>query len=248
MRAFSAFRRIGFAGALAFLAAMSPATAQNVSGVSGADVKAGEDAIEYRAGFATADDGRPGLFAHRFHYQHAFDGAWRVRFVVLQGENATEGLKTRAVRIEVLRQFLESEDTGGWDSAIRIDGVIPTEERPGRAGIAWLNGFELGERWQARANLYLGKEIGDLERDGVIVETREEATYEVSSALRFGAQMFNGFNTTAQFGTFHEQRHQIGPIAKIRLTKNLKLDAGALFGVSHAASDADFRLFFTYEI
>lgn len=240
--------RLAAAAALA-VAAASPALAQSTSGVSGADVKAGDNSFEYRAAFSPEDDGKDEGFAHRLHFQHAFDDSWRARVIVSQGKRGPEALTTQSVSVEILRQFLESEKTGGWDSAIRIDGTIPVEDgRPGRARIAWLNGVDLGERWDARANIYFAREFGDLRKDGVSIETREELTYKLDSGIKIGAQMFNSYGTTDHFGSFDQQKHQLGPIVKGKLGKHVKYEFSTLFGISRAASDADIRLFVSYAL
>ena len=225
----------------------APATAQNISGVSGADVKAGAAKFEYRAGYSPEINGADDAFAHRFNLQYALDNRWRVRVMLAQRDRGGGGLQTRDVSLEVMNQFLESEDTGGWDSAIRVDGRIPVaDNRPGRVRAAWINNFDLGDGWAARANIYMGKEIGDLAKDGLTLETREEITYEIGDGMKIGAQLFNNFNTTAQIGGFDEQRHQIGPVLKGRFSKRIKFETGALFGLSDAASDVDLRFFISY--
>lgn len=236
------------ASAVCCLAA-APAWAQNTSSVSGSDVKEGTRAFEYRAAFAPENDGQPSAFAHRLHYVHAFDGSWQAKVIVTQSERGGAALKTRDVSFEVMHQFLESEDTGGWDSAIRFDGRVPTaDNRPGRARADWLNSIDFGDGWQVRGNVYVGHEIGDLAKDGFTLETREELTHKFDNGVRIGAQMFNNFNTTAHFGSFDEQRHQLGPVIKGKLSKHLGYNAGVLFGLSGKAPDADFRLFISYSL
>lgn len=237
--------------AAAFLGAAlsTSALAQSTSGVSGSDVKAGENLFEYRFAYSPEDDGKDEGFNHRLHFQHSFDDSWRARVIVAQGKRGAEALTTQSVNVEILRQFLESEKTGGWDSAIRVDGTIPVEDgRPGRARIAWLNGIELDDHWDARANLYFGRELGNLRKDGVSIETREEITYKTPSGLRIGAQMFDSYGTTSHFGSFNEQKHQLGPVLKGTLNKHVKYEFSTLFGLSRAASDADIRLFVSYAL
>jgi hypothetical protein len=249
MRHETLFRSIVAFAAFSLFALASPALAQSTSGVSGADVKAGDDSFEYRFSASPEDDGKEEGFNHRFHYQHAFDGSWRGRLIVSQGKRGAEALTTQSVSIEILKQFLESENTGGWDSAIRVDGLIPTEDgRPGRARIAWLNGVELDDHLDVRANIYFGREFGNLAKDGVSVETREELTYKLDSGIKIGAQMLNGYGTTAHFGSFDSQKHQLGPVIKGNVGKHVKYELGALFGLSRAASDADVRLFISYAL
>ena len=240
--------RLFLAAAIAFATAL-PAFAQSASGVSGADVKAGDSSFEYRAAFAPEDDGRDEGFAHRLHFQHAFDDSWRGRVIVTQGKRGAEALTTQSVGVEILRQFLESEKTGGWDSAIRVDGTIPVEDgRPGRARIAWLNGLEFDDHWEARANVYFSSEFGDLRKDGVAIETREEMTYKLPSGMKIGAQMFNAYGTTDHFGSFDAQKHQLGPVLKGKVGKRVKYEFSTLFGLSRAASDADIRFFISYAL
>ncbi|HPE29620.1 MAG TPA: hypothetical protein PLV61_00415 [Parvularculaceae bacterium] len=235
---------IGLAAALGFLA---PACAQNTAGIANPDVKAGARSFEYRAAYETRDDGRPGAFAHRLHYQQSFDESWQGRVVLLQSERGGEALEFRSISLEVMRQFVESETSGGWESAFRVDGLIPlADSQPGRIRAAWLNSYEFDDDWKLRAALYFGREIGDLARSGVSIETREEISRRVAGDFRIGVQAFNNFNTTAQFGVFNEQRHQLGPMLKGAITNRLSYTASALFGVSRDAADADFRLFITY--
>jgi hypothetical protein len=244
--------RVSFSGRISaalavWLALQSAALAQSVSGVSGSDVKAGEDAVEYRFGFSPDNDGREESFAHRFHYLHGFNDGLRGRVIVLTGNRGGEPIKTTSISVEALYQFLESENTNGWDSAIRLEGTLATiDGRPDRIRVGWHNGFELGKNWELRAVLLVGKELGDGRRAGLSLETREEVTVKVHPKLRLGVQAFNNFNTTGHVGSFDEQRHQVGPVFKIKLTDQLKIEASSLFGISDDPTDIDARIFLTY--
>lgn len=227
--------------------AATPAAAQSVSGVSGSDVKAGEDVFEYRFAFAPDNDGREEAFTHRFHYQHGFSDKWRGRALLLMGNRGGDPLKIQAVSFEVLHQFLESEATGGWDSAIRADVTFSTiDGRSDRVRVGWHNSLQLNDRMELRAILLLGKEFGDNPRDGVSIETREELTFRLENGLRIGLQALNNFNTTAHVGSFDEQRHQVGPVLKGRLGDSIRFEASALFGISDDPTDLDARFFVSY--
>ena len=241
--------RIFIAAAAVALAAASPALAQSTSGVSGADVKAGENLFEYRFAYAADDDGKEEGFAHRFHYQHGFNDSWRGRILLTTGKTGGDALKAQTASVEILHQFKESEDTGGWDSAIRIDGNIPLENgRPGRARIAWHNAFEFENHVELRGVVLFGHEFGDLAKDGMSIETREEITYKLPSGMKIGAQMFDNYGTTDHFGPFDAQKHQLGPVVKGKVGKHVKYEFSTLFGLSRAASDADFRFFVSYAL
>lgn len=229
------------------LTAAAPAAAQSVGGVPGSDVKAGEDVFEYRFAFAPDNDGLNEAFAHRFHYQHGFSDKWRGRALLQMGNRGGDPLKIQAVSFEVLHQFLESEATGGWDSAIRADVMIATiDGRSNRVRVGWHNSLQLNDHLDLRAILLLGKEFGDNPRDGISIETREELTCQLKNGMRVGLQAFNNFNTTAHVGSFDEQRHQVGPVLKGRLGDNVRYEASALFGISDDPTDVDARFFVSY--
>ncbi|MBB5519335.1 hypothetical protein [Amphiplicatus metriothermophilus] len=239
---------IGIALAVAAAGVAAPsARAQNTSGVSNADVKAGDRAVEYRAAFAPAHDGREAAFAHRLHYQHSFNDSWRARVIVSQRKRGDGDLDFRSATLDARWQFLEDEEAG-WDSAFNFDVVIPDDgDGPGRVRVGWLAKVEPGEGpWELRGNLYAGREYGDRARDGLTLETRFEATRGFGDGFRFGAQMFNDYNATADLGGFDDQRHQLGFVAKGKIARGLKYEAGALFGLSARAPDADMRFFLSY--
>ena len=222
---------------------MSHALAQSVSGVSGTDVTPG-DGVEYRFAYSPENDGKDEGFTHRLNYHHSFDEAWRVRGFVVMNRRGAQALKAKSATLEVLYQFFEDQEHHGWDSGIRADGVIPLEDnRPGRARLAWLNAFHPDAQWEIRANFYIGREFGVRAKDGFIIETREEVTYKLPSGLKIGAHMLDNYGASAHFGSFNDQKHQLGPIVKGKLGANLKYELSALFGLSRAASDADFRFF-----
>ena len=237
------------AAATALIALTSVANAQSTSGVSGSDVKAGEDLFEYRFSYSPENDGKDEGFAHRLHYQRGFNDSWRGRVLLTMAKRGAEPLKPTVASVEILHQFKESEETGGWDSAIRIDGNIPLQDGiPGRARIGWHNQFELDEHVELRGVLLVGHEFGDHAHDGVSIETREEITYKLPSGLRIGAQLFDNYGTTAHFGSFDEQKHQLGPVLKGKLSKHVRYEFSTLFGLSKAASDADLRFFLSYAL
>jgi hypothetical protein len=238
------FFRATFTSASAILMLSAPAFAQNTSSVSGANIVAGQTELGYRAAYAIEDGGDADAFAHRLHYQQALDEDWRVRAIILQSDRGGE-FEVRSVQLEVQKQFVEGADHHGWNSAIRVDGLIPTEDdRPGRARIGWLNGLDLGRKWQVRANLYLAREIGENARRSLMVEARAEATYKLPSGTRIGLQSFN----TARTADLFAQRRQLGLVVKGKLTESLSYETGALFGLSADASDAEFRLFLAYDL
>jgi len=232
------------------MAALSTgALAQSTSGVSGSDVNDGEDLFEYRFSYSPENDGHEDGYTHRLHYQHGFSDRWRGRMLLTMARRDADALKPTTASIEILHQFKESQDTGGWDSAIRFDGNIPLQDgTPGRARVAWHNQFALDEHFELRGVILFGHEFGDKAKDGVSIETREEITYKLPSGIRIGAQLFDSYGTTDHFGSFNDQKHQLGPVLKGKLSDHVKYEFSTLFGLSRAASDADIRFFLSYTL
>jgi hypothetical protein len=228
--------------------AASAAHAQSLSTVPHADVPEGERLFDYRAGFAFSGDGRDGAFGHRLHYQHSINGSWRVRAILIQAERPDGVLATQNLILHTHHQLIESEETGGFDSAIRFDGFIPIDDRPGRARVVWLNAIDFDRRWQARGDLFIAKEIGSRAADGFLIETRAELSYAAHEKVRIGAQVYDNYGTTAGFGPFSAQRHQVGAFVRMRATKKVGVELGGVFGVSRAAPDADIRMILSYAL
>ena len=237
---------ISFAVMAIAVVAAGRAAGQSLSTVPSADIPAGERLFDYRAGFSLPDDERPGRFGQRLHYQHSLDDSWRLRLILLQGENADGVLKSQNLIAHVHHQFIESEAAGGWDSSIRFDGFVPLDRRPGRARIVILNAVELDSVWQVRGDVFIAREFGEEALGGLQLETRAEVSYALSSKTRIGAQAFDNWNRIGEFGSFDSQRHQIGFFARTRVTRQVGLEAGWLIGVSQSAPDADMRLIATY--
>ncbi len=217
------------------------ASAQNTSGLAGPEVKAGDRTLEYRVAYS-ANDSAPESFAHRLHYQQSLDDSWRLRIVASAIDREGGAFDFRAVQLHAFWQFVESEEKG-WDSALVSQLSVQTDNGDGRFRLGWSSSIDLAPRWQVGGVIFAGREFGDSARGGAALELRGETTYRVSGALSVGAQMFSDLNTTADFGSFDEQRHQLGFMFKGKLAKRLSYNAGALFGVSEAAPDVDLRLF-----
>lgn len=232
----------------ALLVSPTAGRAQSLAAVPHPDVRPGEFTVDYRAGYSLPDDGRSGRFGQRVHIQKALSGRARLRLLLQQGERADGVLATQFLSPQVQIQIVESEDSGGWDSALRFDGFIPLDGRPGRARIGFFNAFDLGRGFEARSVVFLAREIGEDRAPGVNIETREELSFAATARTRLGVQLYNALNSTADFGSFRDQRHQFGVFARSRISKRLGVEMGWLFGLSTAAPDADARLILTYSL
>lgn len=243
-------QRLGFACVAAGLVFTLPtaARAQSLSAVPHPDVRRGETTFDYRAGYAPPDDGRSARFGQRFHVQKALNGALRLRLLVQQGERADGVVATQFISPQIQLQLIESEKSGQWDSALRLDGFIPIDGRPGRVRLGFFNALDLGGGVEARSTMFVAREIGDHAAPGVQLEAREELSFAATERTRAGVQLFHGLNSTAHLGDFDEQRHQLGVFARSKVTRHLGVEGGWLFGLSRAAPDADLRVILTYSL
>lgn len=220
------------------------ALAQNVGGVPSPVIPAGERLFEYRAAYGARDDGAVDVFAQRFHYQQTIAPDWRLRVLLVQEKRDGVSLKTPTLAAQ-LSHYLGA--VGAWKTGVRLDGdVALVDGRPDRLRGVWLNEVKLAEPLSVRADLFVARQFGDNAQDGVIIETREELDFNLSKTTTIGAQMFNVWGSTAGFGPWSAQRHQLGPMVRVKVGKHVKVEASALIGISEAAPDADFRLFMGY--
>lgn len=217
------------------------AEAQNTASIPGAGVRAGEVFAEYRASFGDAGD--IDAFSHRIHLNYAPTQRIRLMSFIEQRKIGDGPLRTRRISPNIFTQFV---DTKTWDLAIRWQGDIPLQDGlPGRVRLGLLNTITSGD-FEFRSNVYFGKEIGDAAPEGFVFETREEVFVRTGDRLAVGLQVFNNFVSTRNFDSFSDQRHQVGPFIRTRIGRHVRVDLGALFGVSRDAADAELRLFTGY--
>jgi len=219
----------------------------NTSSVFSPDVSEGDRSVEYRSSFEPGEDGGPDIFAHRLHYQQSLNEQTRWRLIGVMSDS-DQDLEYRYTRFELQHQLHEDE-LDGFDSALRFElQIAEGDDTPSRARLAWTGKVDATPRWQLRANLLTGKQFDSGAKSGLLLETRWQATYKLESGTRIGLEMFNDLNTTADFGSFDEQEHTIGPIVKFDIARGWKAEASYLAGLSDDASDNTFRLHLKYQL
>ena len=222
----------------AVLFGCSTAQAQNISGVFGPEVKEGERAVELRAGWNPETD----RFAARVHYQQAIDTNWRPRIVFFGNSRPGEKFDLTAVRGEVVWQL--TPDDQPYQTALRFDARVRIDGSDDLAlhsahQFTFANGFRL------RGEVIGEVQLGNNATDGVIVQARLQGSTKVSGDVRLGVEQFSNFGSTSDFGAFRDQRHQLGPFARVGLGDGWSLTAGALFGLTESSPDQNLRLFLT---
>ena len=234
MFSFSTIRALLFVAVAAAL--HNGALAQGTGTVASPVIKPGAS-ISMASGIAF-DDGDEG-FAYRIDYRRTVAENFRVATIVFFNDRRGD-FRYRRLELETMHQFASSKR--GWSSAIQLRGRIPDgNDGPGRIRAAWLNRWRPGDNVELRLIGLASREFGDSRKNGFALETRSEVTWRVSQKTRFGAQMFNRYNTTANFGSFDSQRHSVGAVAKGALTKKISYRVNALAGLTEAASDFELR-------
>lgn len=216
------------------------AVATNTGGVFGPVVNAGHQSLEYRGGLDPDSDD----YAQRLHYQRSLDGQrmWRV---VVQSRHPDNGSdQFDFVQGELFWQLGDISEN--WQTGLRFDVAIRDRDRPGLVGVNWTNQLRLTERLSARFLAMAQHEIGANARDGLILQTRARLRYAVNPDYGAGIEMFNVYGPLPDLSGFDDQGHQLGPFFDMQLGQGVQLFAGALFGVSDAAPDANLRLWVTF--
>mgnify|MGYP001790993928 CR=1 FL=1 len=221
---------------LVLAVSVSSAFAQGVGSVPSPVVKPGSS-ISFSSGFAFGDE-RDGT-AYRVGFRHTISEKFRAG-AFIYGNNRGDDFRYRRFEVEGMYQLASSKK--GWNSAVRVRGRLPDgNDGAGRLRVSWLNRWRPIERGELRIAGLASKDLGSERREGISLETRAEATWQIRSTIRIGAQVFNRYNTTERIGSFDTQRHSAGGVIKGALTDRLSYRLNALTGVSSAAQDFELR-------
>ncbi len=220
-----------------------PIHAQNTGGVFPPMVNDGHKAFQYR-GVVDPDNsvGEVG-FAQRLHYEESLDDdrMWRV---IGQTRKTTDSdFDFDFMQAELFWEF--SEDDPNYRTGMRFDVRIRDGNRPNQLGVNWMNQFYFNNDWNARAVFMTSFDVGDNARDGWNLQSRFRLDKNLGAGHTLGVEMYNDYGRTNNIGSFDEQRHTVGPIYNMRLGSKWSAFSGVLFGISEAASDAEFRIWLT---
>ena len=229
-------RRQGAAFAASIIALNAEAVAQGTGTVASPVVRPGSS-VSLASGLAF-DEG-DNDFAQRIDYQKSVSENWRLRGIVFFNDRGG-AFRYRRLELEAMHQFASSQY--GWNSAIQVRGRIPDgNDGPERVRLAWLNRWRPKDGPELRAIGLASREFGNDRDEGLALESRFEATWRLPSGSRAGAQIFNRYNTTSDFGSFDDQRHAIGGVLKGSFNEQVSYRVNALAGVSDAAADFELR-------
>ncbi|MBT0588163.1 hypothetical protein [Alteromonas oceanisediminis] len=235
--------RVFFVFALLLSCIALPVNATNTSGVHGPVVDPTDSSFQYRFAFQPGDDGAPDATAHRLHYQRALNDQFRARVLTqFRDRGGDSDFEYDYLRAELLWYFRPKQNDN-WDSGLRFDIRTRKGSRPELFSINWTNQWTLSPKWRLRGIVIGGWNFGGNAEGGTNLSTRASLNYKLESGHRVGVEMFNEYGLVSDMGSFSEQEHQLGPVLSGKMA-GVSYQVGYLAGISSAASDHNFRLWF----
>ena len=229
--------------ALLLLCFAAPSRAENTGGVFPAAVTENHKSWQYRIALDPDNAAGETGYAQRLHYQQAIDDKFMWRIVGQLRKTMDSDFDPDFLQAELFWEL--SEKGADYTTGFRFDARLRDGDRPDQVGINWIHGFKLKQGCSARAILLTSTQVGSNTTSGVSFQTRSQLAKRLESGQSIGVEMFNSYGNSKNFGSFDEQDHTLGPIFSAPLGRKISLFAGALFGISDAAPDTQFRLWLT---
>lgn len=232
------------AAAAAGLLAPATAAAQNTAGIfPGNIVTEGRQLLQYRFVATPGENGADGLFGHRLHYDHAFNERQMGRLLV-QANDRGDGLEYTFVKVEFFQE-LTAENAKVFSSTIRGDWTLNDGAAADQVAVFWGGQWQHSPVLQSRVIVGLGKQYGDRAVDGVLPQTRARVHWKPDGNITYAVEMYSVYGSTEDLGSFKDQRHQLGPVLTFALGQGLSTNLGAMFGLSDATPEEEFRFWLT---
>lgn len=221
--------------ALAFGVA-SPALAQNTGGVFGPRTPNDHQAWQYRATYRTDVS----ALAQRLHYEATPNDRtmWRV---VAQGRKTDDSdLDFDFVQGELFLQH--TPDNARLSRGARFDLRLRDRGRPATVAAHYMTEYAFSDRWSGRLLGLTFLDIGSGAREGIQLETRANLFYRTNGGSLIGLESYDRYGSTDKINDWEGQGHQLGPFWMHRFGNGLMFFAGALYGLTDASADSEYRL------
>jgi hypothetical protein len=198
--------------------------------------------MQLRIAMSAADqDFQTDNWAYRLHYQQAFNDTVRGRIIVQYHDRGE--FQYEYIRGEILYNFKKKATDGIWSSGVRFDLRQRRGGRPQEFAMHWTNQWDLPHGYTLRGILVGYQQFGSKRAlDGTFVETRASVNKKLDNGISIGIESFGGYGKLGGFGSFNNQRHQIGPVISGSFA-DFKFNARYLAGVSKGSRDHTFGLF-----
>lgn len=206
---------------------------------------AGEFSTELRFGFSKdhASDRKDRHIRMRQHVDYGLTDWYALRVVVAQGKQKYRDFQHQAITVENRFQLIEKKDHG-WDAGIRFNYMHSDGDKtPNRFDVMMTAQMPLYEGWEFRQNAIFEYEVGPDARDGLVAELRSQVNKKIEafdsklSSFHLGIEMFNRFGRLTELSGYGDQAHQIGPMARGRLTEGVFFQTGYRAGISNESDD-----------
>jgi len=198
-----------------------------------------EQEFEWRA---TLQDHQPGvpdnLAVYRFAYARSLGEKWFGEVYLVGHRSDESGFDIEAYEVEALRQLTEQgEHWADWGVVFELEKERGLDAWEFAAGL--LAEKEWG-RWSGTANLFAIQEWGSDVEDELETRLGLQARYRYSRAFEPALEIYSGEDTRG-----------IGPVALglVRLggKRQLRWEAGAIFGVDSQSPDTTLRFLLEFE-
>lgn len=214
-----------------------PARAQNTGGVSGPGVEAGTGAVGARIAF----DPDSGDAAQRLFVETALSGALKLRGTLQTRTPGDGGMDFDHFRAELTWQV--TPDDRRWQSGLRLDARLRNGKAPEEVAVRWLNEVRLSPATRLRLNAVASRDIGRGASGDIGLSTQADLEHALPDGPKLGLSLFSEYGPAGDIAPWHAQEHQLGPAIRFKLHDRLSVEAGALFGLTGASADTEFRLF-----
>jgi hypothetical protein len=198
-----------------------------------------EQEFEWRATLQNRQPGVPDdLAVYRFAYARSLGEKWFGEVYLVGQRSEDAGFDIEAYEIEALRQLTEQgEYWADWGILFELEKERGRDAWEFAAGV--LAEKEWG-RWSGTANLFAIQEWGSDVRDELETRLGLQARYRYSPAFEPAIEVYSGEDTRG-----------MGPVAlgMVRLggKRQLRWEAGAIFGVDSKSPDTTLRFLLEFE-
>lgn len=224
----------------ACLAVATPALAQSLTGnVSSPNISAGDRGVESRTGMDNE-----GNLAGRVHYDQAFSGWYKLRFIGAYSRKDGSSVDFSGVTLENWLQWTEeSSDGSGISTGATFSYTLPDGAGPDKSAFGLLLADRFAQKWEWRANASADTEVGGGRKEGVNLGSSFQLTRKLnitqagSSNWRLGAEMFSKYGTTDDILDLDDQAHQIGPVIDGKWDNGFYLQAALRAGLTEGSDD-----------
>lgn len=226
---------------LVFLVAAFSPSAFAIQDVSTPGIEAGVGSFEVRGGWQNAAG--PTRWRLREHVDYAFTDSFALRLAGQQQRTRAEGWRYASTEVEGRFQFVEKKEAG-WAAGMRLSYSVADDAAGGADVIRtrFLGQWGVGGMDYA-LNADFGREVGSRRAHGIQFGTRAQAAYRWRPDVSAGAEIFSAYGTLDDISSWEAQRHQFGPVAKVKFSDSFDMQFGYLVGLTAVSPDGEGKVF-----